>query len=184
MTKSKKTSKTRQKFDFRMEPKITTLLPTCFEIIAMHSVCHCSLPVWRRSFLMKGIPRDLFLPCPGSAPGRIWPKNNNTCKGPWVLHPHQVSSKSIKRFWRRNKVYGRRRTPDDGRTDDGRRAMTIAHLRLWLRWVKNANRKTLITYSWLKRLNFLSFLPKLCKTLESDGQEIKISTRMKKFIFG
>ena len=27
MTKSKKTSKTRQKFDFRMEPKITTLLP-------------------------------------------------------------------------------------------------------------------------------------------------------------
>ena len=27
---SKKTSKTRQKFDFGMEPKITTLLPTCF----------------------------------------------------------------------------------------------------------------------------------------------------------
>ena len=27
MTKSKKTSKTRQQFDFRMEPKITTLLP-------------------------------------------------------------------------------------------------------------------------------------------------------------
>ena len=30
LTKSKKTSKTRQKFDFRMEPKVTTLLPTCF----------------------------------------------------------------------------------------------------------------------------------------------------------
>ena len=30
LTKSKKTSKTRQKFDFGMEPKITTLLPTCF----------------------------------------------------------------------------------------------------------------------------------------------------------
>ena len=29
MTKSKKTSKTRQKFDFGMEPKITALLPTC-----------------------------------------------------------------------------------------------------------------------------------------------------------
>ena len=29
MTKSKKTSKTRQKFDFGLEPKITTLLPTC-----------------------------------------------------------------------------------------------------------------------------------------------------------
>ena len=30
MTKSKKTSKTCQKLDFDMEPKITTLLPTCF----------------------------------------------------------------------------------------------------------------------------------------------------------
>ena len=32
MTMSKKTSKllTRQKLDFRMEPKITTLLPKCF----------------------------------------------------------------------------------------------------------------------------------------------------------
>ena len=30
MTKSKKTSKTHQKFDFGMEPKITTLLPTYF----------------------------------------------------------------------------------------------------------------------------------------------------------
>ena len=28
--KSKKTSKTRQKFDFRMEPKVTTLLPTSY----------------------------------------------------------------------------------------------------------------------------------------------------------
>ena len=30
MAKSKKTSKSRQKFDFGMEPKITTLLPKCF----------------------------------------------------------------------------------------------------------------------------------------------------------
>ena len=30
MTNPKKTSKTRQKFDFGMEPKITTLLPACF----------------------------------------------------------------------------------------------------------------------------------------------------------
>ena len=30
LTKSKKTSKTRQNFNFGMEPKITTLLPTCF----------------------------------------------------------------------------------------------------------------------------------------------------------
>ena len=30
LTKSKKMSKTRQKFDVGMEPNITTLLPTCF----------------------------------------------------------------------------------------------------------------------------------------------------------
>ena len=91
----------------------------------MRSVCRCSLPVWRRSFLKKGTPLDLFLPCPGSAPEQIWPKNNNTCKGPWVLHPYQVSSKSIKRFWRRSRKCekftdaGRTTTTTtDGRTDD------------------------------------------------------------------
>ena len=110
----------------------------------MHSVCRCSLPVWRRSFLKKGTPRDLFLPRPGSASGRIWPKNNNTCKGLWVLHAYQVSSKSIKRFWRSRKCEkftpdGRRRT--DGRTDDGRCAMTIAHSSLQLRWAKKCDRR-------------------------------------------
>ena len=30
LTKSKKTSKTRQKFDFPMKPKLTILLPKCF----------------------------------------------------------------------------------------------------------------------------------------------------------
>ena len=110
----------------------------------MHSVCRCSLPVWRRSFLKKGTPRDLFWPRPGSAPGRIWPKSNNTCKGPWVLHPYQVSSKSIQRFWRRSRKcekFTDGRTDDgrttDGRTDDGRCAMTIAHSSLRLRWAKN-----------------------------------------------
>ena len=96
----------------------------------MHSVCCCSLPVWR-SFLKKGTPCGIFWPHPGSAPGRIWPKNNNTCKGPWVLHPYQVSSKSIKWFWRRSWKCESLRT-----TTDGRRAMTIAHLSLRLRWAK------------------------------------------------
>ena len=107
----------------------------------MHSVCRCSLPVWRRSFLKKGTPRDLFLPRPGYAPGRIWPKNNNTCKGPWVLHPYQVSSKSIKRFWRRSRKcekFTDGRTTD-GRTDDGRCAMTIAHSSLRLRWANKVH---------------------------------------------
>ena len=104
----------------------------------MHSVCHCSLPVWRRSFLKKGTPCDLFLPRTGSAPGQIWPKNNNTCKEPWVLHLYQVSSKSIKRFCRRSwKCESLRTTTTmDGRTT-GQCAMTIAHLSLRLRWAKN-----------------------------------------------
>ena len=82
MTKSKKTSKTRQKFDFGMEPKITTLLPKCLEIIVMHSVCRCSLPVWRRSFLKKGTPVTYFCPALDPPLGGSGRKNNNTCKGP------------------------------------------------------------------------------------------------------
>ena len=35
----------------------------------MHSVCRCSLLVWRRSFLKKGTPRDLFLPALGRTRG-------------------------------------------------------------------------------------------------------------------
>ena len=91
----------------------------------MHSVCCCSLLVWRKSFLKKGTPRDLFLPHPGSANGRIWPKNNKTCKGPCVLHAYQVSSNSIKRFWRRSwKCESLRTTTDAGGwTDDGQCAM-------------------------------------------------------------
>ena len=95
MTKSKKTSKTRQIFDLKMEPKTTTLLPICFKITAMHSIYCWSLPIWRRSPLEKGPLIDLFLPSPGSAPARGLPKSLNTGAGPWVLYPYQVSSRSI-----------------------------------------------------------------------------------------
>ena len=56
-------------------------------------------------------------------------KTTTLCKGPWVLHPYQVSSKSIKRFWRRSWKCESLQT-------DGRCAMTKAHLSLWLRWAK------------------------------------------------
>ena len=45
---------------------------------------------------------------------------------------------------------------------------------------KNANCETLIIYHWFKRLIYLGFWLELCKTLESDGQDLKISTRIKK----
>ena len=38
-----------------------------------------SLPVWRRTSLKKGTPRDLFWPRSGSIPGQIWPINNRRC---------------------------------------------------------------------------------------------------------
>ena len=91
----------------------------------MHSVCGCSLSVWR-SFLKKSTPVTYF----GPALGRICPKNNNTCNALWVLHPYQVSSKSIKWFWKRSL-----------RAHDGRCSMTIAHLSIWLRWAKNDGQK-------------------------------------------
>ena len=45
-------SKTRQKFDFGMEPSVTILHPTCFSIIAMHLVFYTPdlsgrIMVWR-----------------------------------------------------------------------------------------------------------------------------------------
>ena len=55
-------------------------------------------------------------------------KNNNTCKGPLVLHPYQVSSKSIKRFWRRMWKYEK--------FTDGRRDMTIGSGELKRRQIK------------------------------------------------
>ena len=131
----------------------------------MYLVCCCSLPVWRRSFC------DLFWPRPGSVPGRIWPKKNNTCKGPCVLHPHQVSSKSIKGFWRRSwNVKSLRRT--DGRTThyDNSSLEPSAKVSLKVKWQhKNATKNleytmiadrlrtvSLLTIAtkrvWLKRL--------------------------------
>ena len=62
--------------------------------------------------LKKRTPVTYFLPALDQTMGWIWPENNNICKGPWVIHPYQVSSKSIKRFWRRSwkiwKINGRR----------------------------------------------------------------------------
>ena len=93
----------------------------------MHSVCRCSIRSEEEFSWRRGPPWPIFA-LPWIHPGRIWPKNNHTCKGPWVLHPYQVSTKSIKRFWRRSWKCESLRT--DGRTDDGRCAMAIAHLSL------------------------------------------------------
>ena len=85
----KRTSRTRQKFDFRMEPKITTLHPACFLIIAMYSVCCCSLPVSRRSSLKKGTLVTYFSPA-------LDPPLDRSCQKTTTLvrdHKHFIPSK-------------------------------------------------------------------------------------------
>ena len=49
--------------------------PKCLYIIAMHSVCCCSIPFRRRSSMEKGPLIDVLWPCSGSVPRRIWPKS-------------------------------------------------------------------------------------------------------------
>ena len=63
----------------------------------------------KKKILGEGVPRDLFLPRPGSAFGPIWPKNNNTCKGPKYFIPtmfHQNPSSGSEEEVENKKVYG------------------------------------------------------------------------------
>ena len=57
---------------------------------------------------------------------------------------------------------------------------------LWILWrhvkIKKCKSCIISHIPWLKCLIFLCFWVELCKTLDNDGQEIKISTRMNKFL--
>ena len=122
MTKSKKTSKTCQKFDFRMEPKATTLFPICFLTIAMHSVCRCSLPVWIRSFLKKVTPVTYFGPALDPPLGGSGPKTTTLVRDHEYFIPtkfHQNISSGSGEEVENVKVYRRQRR----RTTGGRRAV-------------------------------------------------------------
>ena len=65
------------------------------------------------------------------------PEKHKLGRGRWDLASCQVSLNSVQRFQRRSRKCESLRRTDDGRTDDGRCAMTIAHLSLRLRWAKN-----------------------------------------------
>ena len=82
--KVSKEVKSNSKILFWNSTKTTSLLPTCFWIIVMHSVFYFSLPV-QRSLLKKATPCDPMEARPGSAKGLIWPKYNTTSKEPLVL---------------------------------------------------------------------------------------------------
>ena len=108
----------------------------------MHSVCPCSLPVWRRSLLKKGTPWPIFGPALDLPLGGSGRKTTTLVRDHEYFIPtkiHQNLSSGSEEEVEIVKVY-RRTTTDDGRTDDGRCAMTIAHLSLWLRWAKKLPR--------------------------------------------
>ena len=135
MTKSKKTSKTRQKFDFRMEPKITThffphasrsLLCIQFVAVALRSEEEVS---WRR-----GPPLTYFGPALDPPLGGSGRKTTTLVRDHEYFIPtkfHQNPSSGSGEEVENVKVYGWTTTTD------GQCAMTIAHLSLQLRWAKN-----------------------------------------------
>ena len=109
----------------------------------MHSVCCCSLPVWRRSFLKKGTPVTYFCPAldpPLEGSGR---KTTTLVRDlEYFIHTkfHQnPSSGSGEEVENVNSLTDdRRQTPDDRRrTDAGQRVITIGHWSLWLLCPKN-----------------------------------------------
>ena len=128
-----------------MERKITTLLPSCLYIIAVHLVCRCSLPVWRRSFLKKGTPVTYFGPALDPPLGGSGRKTTTLVRDhgffiPIKFHqnPSSGSGEEVENVKSLRTPDDRRRT--DRRTDDGRCAMTKAQSSLWLRWAKKKKR--------------------------------------------
>ena len=109
----------------------------------MHSVCCCSLPVWRRSFLKKGTPVTYFCPAldpPLDGSGR---KTTTLVRDlEYFIHTkfHQnPSSGSGEEVENVNSLTDDGRRTTDGRqtddrrtTDAGKRVITIGHWSLWL----------------------------------------------------
>ena len=89
----------------------------------MHSVCRCSLPVWKRSLLKKGTPGDLFWPCPGSAPGGSGRKTTTLVRDHeyFILtkfhqNPSSGSGEEVENVKSLRQTDGRTTTTDNGRT--------------------------------------------------------------------
>ena len=134
----------------------------------MHSVCPCSLSVWRRSFLKKWTPLTYFGPAldpPLGGSGRKittlvrdheyfmntkFHQNPSSGSGEEVENVKRKRKRSDSVLWQKplhqqkcqkfTTTDDGRRTTTDGRTD-GRCAMTIAHLSRWLRWAKKTTKK-------------------------------------------
>ena len=124
------TSEWNQKLQHFFPHASRSLLSIWFVAVAFWSEEEVS---WRR-----GPPLTYFCPALDPHLGRSGRKTTTLVRDHEYFIPtkfHQNPSNGSGEEVENVKVYGR--TDDDGRTDDGRCAMTIAHLSLWLRWAKN-----------------------------------------------
>ena len=116
------------------------------------------LPVKFRWILFIGFREEVKNVSANQRPGRPScfsdrPKKHKLGRGRWDLASCQVSLNSVQQFQRKVenvKVYRRR-------TDDGRCAMTIAHLSLLLRWAKKEQIKLLKFTNWVFFWTFVAF---------------------------
>ena len=143
MTKFKNTSKTRQKFDFRMKPKITTLLSTCFRSLQWFWIVAVAFRSEEEVLWRRGPPWPILAP-PWIRPWADLAEKATTLVRDleYFIHTkfHQnLSSGSGEEVENVNCLTA------DRRTDAGQRVITIGHWSLWLLCPKNiANQEFLI----------------------------------------
>ena len=123
---------------FLIGPKNTNLVEG-FEIL---------LPVKFRWILFSGFRVEVENVSANQRPGRPSCfsdrlEKHKLGRGRWDLAFCQVSLNSVQRFQRRSPKC---ESVKDGRTDDGRCAMTIAHSSLRLRWAKKRRCYIVLTY--------------------------------------
>ena len=89
----------------------------------------------------------------------------STSSLPSFIKIHQAVLERKSKMW---KVYAGRTTTTDGRTDDGRCAMTIAHSSLRLRWAKTAY----FTQNWhfFIQVDILISCPSFSRVLHNSTQ--------------
>ena len=130
MTKSKKTSKTRQKFDFRMKQKIKTLLPSCFRSLLCIRFVAVAFQSEEEVRWRRGPPMTYFGPALDPPLGGSGRKTTTLVRDlEYFIHTkfHQNLSSGSGEEVENVKCL------TDGRTTDaGQRVITIGHWSLWL----------------------------------------------------
>ena len=147
MTKSKKTLKRVKNLTSKWNKKWQHFFPNASRSLLCIRFVAIAFQSEEKVLLRRGPPWPI-LALPWIRHWADLAENNNTCKEPWVPPPYQVSPKSIKRFWRRNRKCklsnGRqtdgRQTTDRRTTDAGQRVITIGHWSFRLLCQKNGGK--------------------------------------------